>query len=78
MVREVKEELGIDVRFEMIVNFKEITRFRNDTIHFYYLGVVVVEDEAQEMNVDKWEIEEVRWADAVSNIHTSRNSSNMY
>lgn len=64
MVREVKEELGIDVKFEMIVNFKEITRFRNDSIHFYYLGIVTIEDEMQEMKVDQWEIEEVKWADA--------------
>ena len=79
MIREVKEELGLDVKFEMIINFKEITQFRGNSVHLYFLGLVSIEDEEQEMNVDWWEIKEVKWADAVFYwFYSFRISSNMF
>lgn len=66
MLREIKEELGVEAKVNRILNINKVYHGRDneDMIAVYY--VLSLADKEPKFNVDPIEVEEMQWVDEVS------------
>ena len=44
MIRECYEEIGIDVKFNKLICFRELSNFKENKYDFYFLGLLEMKD----------------------------------